>query len=93
MTIYNNMSFNKTLTTLYLAHHCLMLIPMYSLVQVLTLLTNQKMCLILVLPCIENCSLDVHINIRCKKCTDLSGWILRTFISRDSTTLMTDSRS
>ena len=33
----------------------------------------------------RNCSFDVHINIRCKKCTDLSGWILRTFTSRDST--------
>ena len=37
----------------------------------------------------RNCSFDVHINIRCKKCTDLSGWILRTFTSHDSTTLMT----
>ena len=39
----------------------------------------------------RNCSFDVHINILCKKCTDLSGWILRTFTvtSRDSTTLMT----
>ena len=27
----------------------------------------------------RNGSFDVHINIRCKKCTDLSGWILRTF--------------
>ena len=27
----------------------------------------------------RNCSFDVHINILCKKCTDLSGWILRTF--------------
>ena len=33
--------------------------------------------------------ITVHINILCKKCTDLSGWILRTFTSRDSTTLMT----
>ena len=38
----------------------------------------------------RNCSFDVHINnIICKKCTDLSWWILRTFTSRDSTTLMT----
>ena len=36
-----------------------------------------------------NCSFDIHINILCKKCTDLSGWILRTFTSRYSTTLMT----
>ena len=36
-----------------------------------------------------NCSFDVHINIICKKCTDLSGWILRTFTSRVGTTLMT----
>ena len=37
----------------------------------------------------RNCSFDVHINIICKKCDDLSGWILRTFTSCDSTTLMT----
>ena len=37
----------------------------------------------------RNCSFDVHINIICKKSNDLSGWILRTFTSRDSTTLMT----
>ena len=37
----------------------------------------------------RNCSFDVHINIICKKCTDLSGWIWRTFTYRDSTTLMT----
>ena len=37
----------------------------------------------------RNCSFDVHINSLCKKCTDLSGWILRTLTSRDSTTLMT----
>ena len=36
-----------------------------------------------------NCSFDVHINILCKKCTDLSGWIPRTFTSHYSTTLMT----
>ena len=37
----------------------------------------------------RNCLFDVHINVLCKKCTYLSGWILRTFTSRDSTTLMT----
>ena len=37
----------------------------------------------------RNYSFDTHINIVCKKCTDLSGWILSTFTSRDSTTLMT----
>ena len=37
----------------------------------------------------RNCSFDVHINIICKKCNDMSGWILRTFTSRNSTTLMT----
>ena len=35
----------------------------------------------------RNCSFDN--NILCKKCTDLSGWILITFTSRNSTTLMT----
>ena len=37
----------------------------------------------------RNCSFDVHINILCKKCTDLFRWILRPFTSLDSTTLMT----
>ena len=37
----------------------------------------------------RNYSFDVHINILYKKCTDLSRWILRTFTSRDSITLMT----
>ena len=43
----------------------------------------------LVITMSRNCSFYVHINILCKKCTDLSGWILRTFTSRDSTTLTT----
>ena len=37
----------------------------------------------------SNCSLAYHINVLCKKCTDLSGWILRSFTSRDSTTMTT----
>ena len=37
----------------------------------------------------KNCSFDVHIYILCKKCTDLSWWILITFTSCDITTLMT----
>ena len=37
----------------------------------------------------RNCSFDVHINIILIFFTDLSGWILRTFTYRDSTTLMT----
>ena len=73
----------------HLAHQCLLLIPMYTIVQVLTLLTHQKMFLTLVLPCLDRNCFDVHINIICKKCTDLAGCILRTFTSRDSTTLMT----
>ena len=36
-----------------------------------------------------NCSFNVHINIIYKKCIELSGRILRTLTSRDSTTLMT----
>ena len=43
----------KSLTTFHLAHHCLLLIPMYTIVQILTLLTHQKMFLTLVLPCME----------------------------------------
>ena len=37
----------------------------------------------------NNCSFAYHINVLCKKCTDLSGWILRSFTSCDSTTMMT----
>ena len=37
----------------------------------------------------SNCSFAYHINVLCKKCTDLSGWILRSFTSCDSTTMMT----
>ena len=33
----------KSLTTFHLAHQCLLLIPMYTIVQILTLLTHQKM--------------------------------------------------
>ena len=43
----------KSLTTFHLAHQCLLLIPMYTIIQVLTLLTHQKMFLTLVLPCLE----------------------------------------
>ena len=32
----------------------------------------------------SNCSFAYHINVLCKKCTDLSGWILRSFTSCDS---------
>ena len=37
----------------------------------------------------SNYSFACHINVLCKKCTDLSGWILRSFTSRDSTTMNT----
>ena len=62
---------------------------MYTIVQVSTLLNPSENVLDLGITMSRNCSFDVHINILCKKCTDLSGWILRTFTSRDSTTLMT----
>ena len=39
----NNMLFNhQKLTTFPLAHQCLLLIPMYTIVQVLTLLSHQR---------------------------------------------------
>ena len=41
----------------------------------------------------RNSSFDVHINIIYKQCTDLSGWIIRTFTSRHNTTLMTIFKS
>ena len=36
-----------------------------------------------------NCNFDQHINNVFKQCSRLSGWILRTFISRDVTTMLT----
>ena len=36
-----------------------------------------------------NCNFDQHINNVFKQCSRLSGWILRTFISRDATTILT----
>ena len=38
-----------------------------------------------------NSSFAYHVNVLCKKCTDLSGWIVRTFTFRDSTTQPTTS--
>ena len=37
----------------------------------------------------SNCSFELHINNLCKKCSKLSGWILRTFTTRESITMMT----
>ena len=37
----------------------------------------------------SNCNFNQHINNVYKQCSRLSGWILRTFISRDSLTLLT----
>ena len=37
----------------------------------------------------NNCSFEFHIQNLCKKCSNLSGWILRTFTTRDSITMMT----
>ena len=37
----------------------------------------------------SNCYFEFHINNLCKKCTCLSGWILRTLTTRDSITMMT----
>ena len=37
----------------------------------------------------SNCSFEFHIQNLCKKCSNLSGWILRTFTTRYSITMMT----
>ena len=37
----------------------------------------------------SNCSFEYHIQYLCQKCSNLSGWILRTFTTRDSITMMT----
>ena len=73
----------------HLAHQCLLLIPMYTIVPSLDIINPSEYVLDLGITMSRNCSFDVHINILCKKCTDSSGWILRIFTSRDSTTLMT----
>ena len=36
-----------------------------------------------------DCSSEFHIKNVCKKCTNLSGWILRTLSTRDITTIFT----
>ena len=41
----------------------------------------------------SNCSFEFHINNLYKKCTNLAGWILRTFTARYSITMMTLFRS
>ena len=40
-----------------------------------------------------NCEFKVHINNVVKKCFELSGWILRTFMSKDQMTMLTLCRS
>ena len=37
----------------------------------------------------SNCSFEFHIQNLCKQCSNLSGWVLRTFTTRDSITTMT----
>ena len=37
----------------------------------------------------SNCSFGFHIQNLCKKCSNLSGWILGTFTTRDCITMMT----
>ena len=37
----------------------------------------------------SNCSFEFHIQNLCTKCSNLSGWILRTFTTRDSITMLT----
>ena len=36
-----------------------------------------------------NCTLNYHISSLSKKCANLSGWILRTFYTRDCITMLT----
>ena len=43
-----------------------------------------------ILACLySNCIFEFHIQNVCKKCSNLSGWILRTFTTRDSITMIT----
>ena len=37
----------------------------------------------------SNCSFEFHIQNLCKKCSNMYGWILRTFTTRDSITMLT----
>ena len=40
-----------------------------------------------------DCSFNEHINLRTKQCRQLTGWILRTFKSRDKCTMLTIFKS
>ena len=37
----------------------------------------------------SNCTFDFHVANVCKRCSNLTGWILRKFNSRETTTMMT----
>ena len=37
----------------------------------------------------SNCTFDFHVSCVYKRCSNLSGWILRTFITRETKTMMT----
>ena len=39
----------------------------------------------------SNCTFDFHVACVYKRCTNLSGWILRTFSTRETRTMMTPS--
>ena len=52
---------------------------------------NLLMFLTLVLSCLvsRDCSFDSHITSLSRRCNNLAGWILRTFVSRDKLTMLT----
>ena len=37
----------------------------------------------------SNCTFDFHVANVYKRCSNLTGWILRTFSTRETTTMMT----
>ena len=53
------------------------------------IITPSRNVLNLVIYMFGDCTLNFHISSMSKKCANLSGWIMRTFYTRDCITLLT----
>ena len=77
--------------TFLLAHSKLQIKVTSTLIPLWTSSHNLLLSLTLVLLCpiSKDCSLDSHISSLSRKCNNLAGWILRSFVSRDRLTMLT----
>ena len=55
----------------------------------MAIITPSKNVLDLGIYMLGDCTFDYHISSLFKKCANLTGWILRTFYTRDSITMLT----